>query len=245
MHSTHIVGMAQGVVPKGAPTQDLTPVLGHLIWQHNQHVPAIMVISDTSPYFWKLSCNKHVRILTIQGAKRQVDDQRHIGLMSACERCSCAYKLGPAPLPSDIHRSYYEQVAWLNLEHVLASAEVMQYMSAAGNLLHGRDLGYVVEVKVLRGKYGKADIYIPSIDLIIQVDGEHHDTASQQTTDARFNTEAVRQHRRVLRLCYKDVCDFLGVIRSVVHQCIASRDAWAKCTVQHPAKGMLLLTPSI
>jgi very-short-patch-repair endonuclease len=228
-------------VVKGAPVLDLTPSLGHLLWPH-QHTPDKMLITDTAQYYWNLSCNKHVRILTIQGAKRQVDDQRHVGLLSTCERCSCAYKLGPEPLPDDIHRSYYEQVAWLKLEDVLASAQVMQYMASTAGMLHGRELGYVVEVKVLRGRYGKADIYIPAIDLIIQVDGEHHDSAHQQFIDAKFNTEAVRQHRRVLRLCYKDVCHFYGAISTAVHQCMASRDPWAKCSAEHPAKDVLLLT---
>jgi hypothetical protein len=113
-------------------------------------------------------------------------------------------------------------------------------MSAA-SLQHGKDLGYVVEVKVLKGRFGKADIYVPSIDLIIQVDGEHHNMPHQLNTDARFNGEAVRQNRRVLRLYYKDVSDFRSDIRSAVEECIGSaHDAWAKCSSQHPAKSELL-----
>jgi hypothetical protein len=35
----------------------------------------------------------------------------------------------------------------------------------SGAALAGRDRGYVVEAKVLRGKFGAADMYVPGLDL--------------------------------------------------------------------------------
>jgi very-short-patch-repair endonuclease len=60
----------------------------------------------------------------------------------------------------------------------------------------------VVEAKVLRGKFGAADMYVPGLDLIVQVDGEHHGDADQLKKDGRFNDAAVAQQRHVLRLWY-------------------------------------------
>jgi hypothetical protein len=224
-------------VCRGAPAQDLSSQLAHLLWPH-QNVPTTMLVTDTSHYFWHLPCKKHLRILTVQGAKRQVQDGAGtIGQLSACERCAIPYRsVGPETQPDDVHRSYYEQVAWLQLEYVLESVCILQPMSAI-NTLHGKDLGYVVEVKVLKGKFGKADVYVPSIDLIIQVDGEHHNMPAQLSVDARFNAECVKQNRRVLRLYYKDVCTFRNDIQDAVHSCITSpSSAWAACSSQHPAK---------
>jgi very-short-patch-repair endonuclease len=107
--------------------------------------------------------------------------------------------------------------------------------------LCGKDLGYVVEVKVLKGRFGKADVYVPSIDLIIQVDGEHHNMPHQLSVDARFNAEGVSQSRRVLRLYYKDVSSFRSAIHNAVHSCITDPTAaWAVCSSQHPAKNMMM-----
>jgi hypothetical protein len=233
-----------GVV-QGAPAKDLRNQLGHLLWEH-QAAPTALLVGDPKQYYWKLQClHGHLRLLTVQSAKKQVEDGRHLGQLSACERCPCAYRLhGPETQPEDLHRSYYEQAAWLELERVLAAGNIVEYMSAKGSL-HGQELGYVVEVKILKGKFGKADIYVPSIDLIIQVDGEYHKLPSKLNTDAKFNDEAVRQGRRVLRLWYKDVPHFHSAIANAVHQCIAFKDAWAKCSVQHLAKEMPFLLATL
>ena len=117
---------------------------------------------------------------------------------------------------------------------------MIQHMSAISTL-HGKELGYVVEVKVLKGRSGKADIYVPAIDLIIQVDGEHHIMPCQLSVDAIFNDEAVRQKRRVLRLYHKDVSCFHQDIHNAVREsCTHHSEAWAKCSSRHPAKNALL-----
>jgi hypothetical protein len=229
------------VIPRGAPALDLTAQLGHLLWPH-QNIPTTMLVTDTRHYFWQLPCKNHLRILTIQGARKQVQDGV-VGCrqLSTCERCAIPYRsVGPETQPDDVHRSYYEQVAWLQLEYVLESQSILHHMSSISTLC-GKDLGYVVEVKVLKGRFGKADVYVPSIDLIIQVDGEHHNMPHQLSVDARFNAEGVSQSRRVLRLYYKDVSSFRSAIHNAVHSCITGPTAaWAVCSSQHPAKNMMM-----
>jgi hypothetical protein len=76
-----------------------------------------------------------------------------------------------------------------------------------------RGVFFEVFVKVLKGHFGSADLYIPHLDLIIAVDGPHHmeeaiyttPLAQQQRIDSEFNDECVRQRRRLLRLHYKDI----------------------------------------
>jgi hypothetical protein len=120
------VSSIMDVVLRGAPTQDLTPLLGHLIWPH-QAAPSTMLVTNTAQYLWYLPCNKHLRILTVQGARKQAADS--FGQLSPCERCAIPYRsVGPEPQPNDVHRSYYEQVVWLQLECVLESGPIMQHM---------------------------------------------------------------------------------------------------------------------
>jgi hypothetical protein len=130
-------GSIMNVVLRGAPAQDLTPLLGHLIWPH-QAASSTMLVTNTTHYLWYLPCHKHLRILTVQGARKQAADA--FGQLSACERCAIPYRsVGPEPQPNDVHRSYCEQVAWLQLECVLESVPVTQHMSAI-SLQHGKDL---------------------------------------------------------------------------------------------------------
>jgi hypothetical protein len=76
-----------------------------------------------------------------------------------------------------------------------------------------RGVFFEVFVKVLRGHFGSADLYIPHLNLIIAVDGPHHmeeaiyttTLAQQQKIDSEFNVECVRQRRRLLRLHYRDI----------------------------------------
>lgn len=72
---------------------------------------------------------------------------------------------------------------------------------------------YEAQTKVLGGTSGAVDFWIPSLNLIIQVDGPLHmeergwgkALAEQQEVDRRFDKEAWQQRRRLLRLHYKDV----------------------------------------
>lgn len=96
--------------------------------------------------------------------------------------------------------------------------------------LRALGLASMEQVKVLRGAYGAVDFYVPAYDLIIQVDGPGHveegcksvSLEAQQEIDGRFNAEARRQGRRLLRLHFKDVefgytCNY---VRMAVGYCL-------------------------
>lgn len=133
--------------------------------------------------------------------------------------------------------SYYVQVTWLALEGYLGTIDMMQAMSCAkphNPAMVGPDLGYVVEVKILRGTFGAADIYIPQLDLIIQLDGEEHDKAERMARDAAFNAECVRQGRRLLRLHYNDVLWFHLYIGTALTRCFNYKGAFVTHSLSHP-----------
>jgi hypothetical protein len=199
-----------------------------------QILPEMLLLSDPSRYMWLLECEKHVRCMTVQAAYRQHQDPKHPGQLANCERCICSYRHGPEPLPGEKHRSYWEQVAWVQLERVLQLENVQQYMSSKGHM-HGRDFGYVVEARIVKGWPAGVDIYVPAIHLIIQVDGEHHDGPQQQLRDSKFNNLAEGAGHRVLRLHYSDVVSFSGHISSAVHKCMQCAESqWLMCTQRHP-----------
>jgi hypothetical protein len=126
-------------VPLGAPVKDLGPCVRQHLWQMQQ-VPEMMLVSDTTKHMWLLRCHKHLRMMTVQAAFRQISDARHLLQLAQCERCTSSYKQGPEPSPNEKHRSYWEQVAWLQLEGVLMLDGVLHHMSAISPM-HGCDLG--------------------------------------------------------------------------------------------------------
>jgi Protein of unknown function (DUF559) len=220
-------------VPLGHPVKDLWPCLGQHFWRL-QPQPKMLRVSDATKYMWVLKCQKHLRLMTVQAALRQVHDPKHPEQLKKCERCTCSYRHGPQPLPDERHRSYWEQVAWVQLEKVLQLHEVQSYMSAKGHM-HGVDLGFVVEARIVQKWPAGVDIYVPAIHLIIQVDGEHHDEASQQVKDAGFNDLATGQGYRVLRLHHLDVHSFFTDIHAAVNKCMqCTDDRWMLCTKHHP-----------
>lgn len=107
--------------------------------------------------------------------------------------------------------SHYEQVAY----------GVMQ------NQLHLKDDEWLVDIRVLKGAYSSADVWIPKLRLMLMIDGEGHfgdmhadNVQVQQARDDRFNVEALKQGHRVLRLHYLDVGLFREVIQAIVNLCI-------------------------
>jgi hypothetical protein len=221
-------------VALGPPTKDLGPRVRQHMWMM-QPQPTMVLVSDSTKYMWMLRCRKHLRMMTVQAAFRQLNDPKHLAQLAPCERCTSSYKLGPQPLPDEKHRSYWEQVAWLQLESVLMLDGVQHHMSAISHL-HGCDLGYVVEARMVKGWPAGVDIYVPALDLILQVDGQHHDDKAQQVRDSRFNALAACQGHRVLRLYYLDVHTFFNDIRCAVGKCMqqGTGDSWLHCTRHHP-----------
>jgi hypothetical protein len=194
-----------------------------------------MLISDARQYFWLLGCNKHVKMMTIQAVVKQMTKKRPIkhahlcGKMNECERC--------LKDTTDVHRSVWELAAWEQLEVVLQQPHVQLYMrlKGASTGLWGADLGFLVEAKVLGGKRGATDVYIPVLNLLIQVDGEHHNEAGQLVVDSRFDMDAQQQGRRLLRLHHSDAISFSAYIHYAVVKCIRSPAAsWVLYTRHHP-----------
>jgi hypothetical protein len=222
-------------VPRGHPQIDLGPYLQQHLWQLQIPLPKNLLVSDHTQYMWLLGCKQHLRCMTVQAAWRQQCDPKSHGQLTRCERCKYSYRLlGPATAPGDRRRSFWEQNAWLKLESVLDLDDVAKYMSASSQL-HGPDVGYVVEARVVKGWPAGVDIYVPALRLIIQVDGEHHDDGGQQVTDANFNSLAISKGHRVLRLHHNDVHDVFTDIRAAVRRCMqCNSNAWLQCTQKHP-----------
>jgi very-short-patch-repair endonuclease len=65
-----------------------------------------------------------------------------------------------------------------------------------------------------------ADVYIPALDMIIQVDGQHHNQQVQLAKDARFDATAFEQRRALLRLHHEDMMSFHEIIPDAVMRCI-------------------------
>lgn len=227
---------------RGRPTRDLMPVLGKYLWQpqvldNNIYdkdkgaYVSTMVLSNRTQYYWKLPCEKHLVYQGIQAAKDQLEELGHMSDCidksdRHCIRCKNGYKGRGYAQPSSRgqrNQSYFVQTAWLALDTCLVDNRLVHdtILQPASDSLTGPDFGYVVEAKILGGTYGAADIYVPLIDLIIQVDGQSHDHPTQKAVDARFDNECMAQGRNVLRLhWYKDLgfhMEIWNAINQVVH----------------------------
>lgn len=198
--------------------------------------PAKLMVSDKKQYYFMHLCKKHLALHTIQAAVKQFNCDNHPGSLQPCLRCSCSYRICCLP-STNPKTSYIVQITWLTLEWYLGNNVIMEIMKLASPdnpCLVGPDLGYVVESKVLNGTFGAADIYIPQLDLIIQVDGEDHDKPERMRCDIAFNAECARQARRLLRLHYNDVHWFHMYIEQALNRCTNSKGAFTMHSLSHP-----------
>jgi hypothetical protein len=223
----------------GAKHKDLSNLLGALVWPC---VPARFVVTNTQKLYWILPCTKHLRLMTIQAAKKQLQDPKHPGILTACERCSVgAYRQHPHdPQTHDKHRSRYEILTWLAVEAALCTRDVEKHIVACApphNMMVGVDMGYVVEAKVVKGWTGGVDIFVPGLNLLIQIDGEHHDDACQQDKDLAFMCLAVQQKFNVLRVHYNDIMWVHKVVADMFTACImqhaGNTTPVARCSMSH------------
>jgi hypothetical protein len=130
-----------------------------------------------------------------------------------------------------------EADAWQLVRSYVTQPIVLQYMSRVNPQLVGPELSWLVEVKVLQGRFGAADIYIPSLHLIIQVDGHHHDHFKQLETDSLFDQQACLQGYALLRLHHDDRGTWYAAIASVAAKCMAGvGHGCAFYSVTHPQK---------
>lgn len=222
---------------RGAKQKDLTSALGALVWPS---APASLIVTNTGRLFWKLPCQLHVRYMTTQAAKRQLENPKHPGTLSPCERCAVGnYRLCPEP-QTDVHRSYFELMTWLAVEHALCTPDVMQFISTNAaqpmDMMVGREIGYVVECRLVQGWHGNVDIWVPGLQLIIQVDGQHHDEKEQQDKDVAFMNMAVQQGFNAFRMHYQDIKYVHDEVGAVVHACMHRRHSCGvvvKCSRSH------------
>jgi hypothetical protein len=199
-------------------------VLTRLLWPWQQvQPPQPLRVSDPEQYFWRLECNVHVKLCSAEAVVKQMTEHECL----SCDRCNKSVH--------SAHRSKYEAYAWDLLECTLDQATVCEFMYEGSDSLYGKCLGFVVEAKVLRKRFGAADIYIPALDLIIQVDGQHHDSPTQMGKDARFDAEAHGQGRALLRLHHLDECAFHKAIPKAVQLCME------RC---QPTTGLVMYTDS-
>lgn len=236
--------MSTAKLVPGQPKQDLLPLLGAWLWEG--HDVGHLIVSDKNKYYFKLLCNKgHLRLMTPQAACRQLQHPKNQGKQQLfeCERCSVGdYALwGPEPVTDNMHRSYWEALCWLSLERVLGLPDVQHHMGMVQappfNILVGPVLGYVVECKAIAKWGGCVDVFVPSLNLAIQVDGEHHDAPEQQEVDKRFMTAATKQGVHALRLSWKDWKAFYGLIKHMVYDCMncnPNQSTIARYSPMHP-----------
>lgn len=196
-------------------------------------------------------CNKgHLRLMTVQAAKNQLHAPKNKGskLLFPCERCGVGdYEgiLGPQSCPKDIRRSKFEQWCWLCLQKVLAHEHVMQHMQEAlqepFKVLVGPILGYVVECKVVPGWNACVDIFVPALNLVIQVDGEHHSKASQMDIDKRFMLKAQQQGVHACRLSCDDHSKHTyELIWKVVNMCMQHKPGQPCISMYSPQHPIML-----
>lgn len=223
----------------GAKKKDLSAKLGDLVWP-SQPSTLSCIVTNYAQLYWRLPCGLHLRYMTIQAANNQLKNPKHPNMLAKCERCSVGpYRTQPPePQPHDKHRSYYEICTWLAVESALCMPSTMTYITntspAPYNLLVGADLGYVVEAKVVKHWKGGVDIFVPGLNLIIQVDGEQHDEEGQQDKDMQFMFLAVQQQFNVLRVHYSDVRHAHREVGCVVAACMQAKSRpIAKCSRHH------------
>jgi very-short-patch-repair endonuclease len=220
----------------GAKQKDLTAELGALVWPS---APAKLIVTNTDRLFWKLPCQLHLRYMSIQAAKRQLENSKHPGALSPCERCSVGnYRSCPEP-QADLHRSYFELMTWLAVEHALCTPAVDHYITTNAtqpmNMMVGRELGYVVEPRLVQKWNGSVDVWVPGLHLIIQVDGQHHDEDHQQDKDVSFMVMAVQQGFNVFRMHYQDIKYVHAEVAAIAHACMLREPGCvvARCSRSH------------
>ena len=109
--------------------------------------------------------------------------------------------------------SQYESAAYSAVFHLPADLQVPEHQVLIDHKLLGKDFSAV-------------DIFLPCHNLCIMVDGEGHFTKhhgltaqKQETIDYKFNTEAIKNGHRVLRLHYDDAGLYAAIVKVAVRRC--------------------------
>lgn len=174
------------------------------IWNVHHNASEVPSCSRIGCYF-VARCGLHLTYHTPDYIKRQP--------IIALDCRQCAHDAGVQHVGNDVSR--YESLAW--------------------RIVRSLFLGHMlVEVSILGGRLGKADIWLPydtcgqlRLNLIIQVDGEGHtcysmrgrSVAVQQDRDERFNTACWQQGRRLLRLHHADKLQWPQFVQFAIQEC--------------------------
>lgn len=151
--------------------------------------------------FFALACQQHLTYQTPKAIKDK--DNKQLGTGLRCRQCS--HNNGEQ-LPKPV--SQHEASAWRAVSTAFRAA-------------------LLVEIRVLGGNWGAADIWLPwlengqRLDLIIMIDGDKHiskgwgdvDVALQKEIDHDFNEECWQQDHKLLRM-YSDDRDEWGQLIS-------------------------------
>lgn len=197
----------------------------------------------------------HRRIKDFAKGHSGSEHQQYAG--GPCYRCISQEQSGKHKGFGEPTGSGWVDDAWTALEALLDSPEVAYMMQSMTPLAHadvqglcGKRLGFVVEAHVVPGERA-ADIYVPWLKLVIQVDGECHSNKRKRDQDTNRDTDkkfvaACKLHKiHLLRLWWDDNKFFDLHIKRVVMYCL-SQPGNTLCagSNQHPlvATGDLVMT---
>jgi very-short-patch-repair endonuclease len=169
--------------------------------------------TDRKQRFFLTTCKldlwpQHVTLRSIESVYRNPDRNLR------CKICEYSYTAN-VPFPERATASSYERAAYYTLKLM--------------------KLWFLVEVKLVRRgrdtnsalREGPQDIWVPSLDLIIQVDGEQHfkgrvfdnGYTESHERDEEFNIMCFEQGFRLLRLHHRDEGNFGWWISQAVRSC--------------------------
>ncbi len=204
-HGKHLRYTLVSVRPPGGQTCQKT-LASFWASELNQLSLDSVYASTAEQCFFKNLCGRHY---SKQSPKSLLHNfQRRGGTSLDCKACQVYNQDRHSVRPSQ-----YESAAYAAVFTVLD-----QVQTESQPLL--------IDHKLLKADYSAVDIYLPSIDLCIMVDGEghfskHHGISAQkqEEIDLKFNSEALRCGHKVLRLHYEDAGIYAEIVRVAVGRC--------------------------
>ena len=125
-----------------------------------------------------------------------------------CKMCEVYNWRSKFVKPSQYESAAYKAISSLPAELQVAEQEIL------------------IDHKLLGGELSAVDIYLPSLNLCIMVDGEGHFSSHhcitaqrQEEIDHKFNTQAIRAGHKILRLHFEDAGLYTSIVRAAVDRC--------------------------
>lgn len=162
--------------------------------------------STTEQCYFKKLCGRHY---SKQSPKSLYHNfQKRGGTSLDCKACQVYNWKNKSVKPSQYESAAYQAVFNLPADLQVAEQEVL------------------IDHKLLGGDLSAVDIYLPSLNICIMVDGEghfskHHGITAQkqEEIDHKFNTEAISSGHKVLRLHHEDFALYARVVRVAIDRC--------------------------